>query len=110
MIFGKTWRHKQREENLRTIKKIFGVQKFAWLPVRLSSGQYAWLTTYYKYSQWDCDWLYGASPVTVDRVWIVPSPYVRRELTLSSDYVYKHVRTTAEQLATWVQEVQEDVR
>lgn len=113
MIFGKTWRHKRRKENLRTIKKIYGVQKFAWLPVKISSSQYVWLATYYEYSYWDCRWEYADDGSRIADAWVVPprpgwAPI--RELTYSPAYVYRKPSTTVAQFDDWVHRVQNDVR
>lgn len=48
MIFGKTYTEKQREwEHLceKLTKEKYNPRWFAWLPVRLDDGRWAWLTT-----------------------------------------------------------------
>jgi hypothetical protein len=112
MIFGKTWRHKRRERNLRAVEKIYGLRKFAWLPTQLSSGQYAWLVPYYEYSYWDCCWEYDDGGSRIADAWVVPprpgwAPI--RELTDSPTNVYRLPSATVAQFDDWVHRVQNDV-
>jgi len=42
MIFGSTHAQRKRRKQLDEIKKIYGAKKFAWFPIQLASGRYAW--------------------------------------------------------------------
>jgi len=49
MIFGKTNEEKFKIKQNNILKKINGIKKYAWFPIILFNGQWAWLVTYYTY-------------------------------------------------------------
>lgn len=105
MIFGSTHAQRKRRKQLDEIKKIYGAKKFAWFPIQLASGRYAWLVTYYEYSAWDCIWLHDSNWSVIKDAWAVPHPAPQRYLDRSADYVHCSHQGSAEQLAEWVQTV-----
>ena len=38
-----------QKEQERRKRLMNGVKKFAWFPVKIDTGEYVWLTTYYQY-------------------------------------------------------------
>ena len=49
MIFGKTKEQTHAEKQAKINAMIDGVLQYAWLPVRLANGTWAWLEDYYAY-------------------------------------------------------------
>ena len=113
MIFGKTHAQRRRAEQLDAIRKIHGIKKFAWRPVKLTSGQYAWLVPYYEYYYWECQWDNQVSPPQIADLWVVThgphSPTFRRELTHSAANVWLPSTVAAGELASYIEWVRSDV-
>lgn len=49
MLFGKTDEQKAKAQQEELFRLGSGVKRFAFLPVRLHDGRYAWLRTYWEY-------------------------------------------------------------
>lgn len=47
--FGKIYIKRYKKEKDKIIGMIYGVEKYAWLPIRLKNGKWFWLGKYYKY-------------------------------------------------------------
>lgn len=57
MLFGRTTAQKEQAEQER-LKLLYEhrTRKFAWLPVRLADGRYAWLQwVWWSYKYWSLD-------------------------------------------------------
>ena len=49
MLFGKTDEQKAKAQQEELFRLGSGVKRFAFLPVKLHDGRYAWLRTYWEY-------------------------------------------------------------
>jgi hypothetical protein len=47
--FGKTNIEKYYIRKNKIERMIHGIKKYAWFPIKIETGEYIWLTTYYKY-------------------------------------------------------------
>lgn len=48
MIFGLTTAQKQAKANLEIVERAIGRYRFAWWPIRITTGQTIWLQKYYE--------------------------------------------------------------
>ena len=74
---------KYNKEQMKLERLMNGVKKFAWLPVKIMSGEYVWLTTYYQY--------YSAYVFYKNNIRLIldnnDKPIVRNYLDKSSEYI-----------------------
>ena len=77
----KTKAYQKEQERRRRLMN--GVKKFAWFPIKINTGEYVWLATYYQY--YSAHSLYkGNIVLTTDSR---NKPIVRNYLDRNSEYI-----------------------